>query len=472
MSVKNETKTKTKKQFQLPHVYVLLAIIIAVATIMTWVVPAGEFDRAVNEATGRTVVVPGTYHRVEQSPVGLFDMVKCLYTGVCDAHDIIFFIMLSAASIDLIISSGIFNGIVSSLLKTFKGKSRAIVIPVFITILGIASSTIGVFEEALPFIPIFVGISIAMGYDAIVGAAIVALGVGVGYSGAAMNPFTVGTAQSLAELAPLSGAGFRMFCHVVMIIVASAYTMRYAIKIQADPTKSLLYGTSLGADIAADENVENHEFGIRQKLVLLTVVIGLIVVVYGTKTYGWYFGELCSCFMIMGVISAIIMGWGANEIGEKIAHSFSVMATSAMMVGIARAILMVLNAGCISDTIVYTLANPLTMMPSWMAAEVMLVVQTLLNFLIPSGSGQAVVSMPIMIPLADIAGISRQVAVLAYQFGDGLSNIMWPTAFTPVICALAGIKLEKWWKWLTPLFLALVATQMVLIGVAMAVNFA
>lgn len=465
-------KSKTKKSFQLPHVYALLMAIIAICTILTWIVPAGEFDRAVNEATGRTVVVPGTYHRVEQTPVGFFDMVKCVYAGVCDAHDIIFFIMLVAAAIDIIIASGIFDGMVSSMLKVFKGKTRVAIIPAFIAIIGVASSTIGMFEEALPFIPIFVGIAIAMGYDAIVGVAIVALGVGIGYSGAAMNPFTVGTAQALAELDALSGAGFRIFCHVIMIAVASAYTIRYALKVEADHTKSILYGTELLGDVKADENVENHEFGIRQKLVLLATVIGLGVIVYGTKVYGWYFGEICACFLIIGLFSAIIMGWSVNQTAERVAHSFSVMATSAMMVGIARGILMVLNAGHISDTIVNALATPLAAMPTWLAAELMLVVQTLLNFLIPSGSGQAVVSMPIMIPLGDIIGISRQITVLAYQFGDGLSNIIWPTAFTPVICALGGIKLEKWWKWFAPLFLLLVATQMALIAVALVIGFA
>lgn len=465
-------KSKEKKPFQLPHVYALLMAIVAICTIMTWIIPAGEFDRAVNEATGRTVVVSGTYHRVDQTPVGFFNMVKCIYSGMCDAHDIILFIMLVAASIDIIIASGIFDGLVSSMLKVFKGKSRVAIIPAFIAIIGVASSTIGMFEEALPFIPIFVGISIAMGYDAIVGVAIVALGVGIGYSGAAMNPFTVGTAQALAELPALSGAGFRIFCHVSMIAVASVYVIRYALKVQADPTKSILYGTELTADVKADENVENHEFGIRQKLVLLATVIGLGVIVYGTKTYGWYFGEICACFLIIALFSAIIMGWSVNETAEKVAHSFSVMATSAMMVGLARGILMVLNAGHISDTIVNTLASPLAAMPTWLAAELMLVIQTLLNFLIPSGSGQAVVSMPIMIPLGDIIGISRQITVLAFQFGDGLSNIIWPTAFAPVICALGGVKLDKWWKWLTPLFLLLVATQMVLIAIALIVGFA
>ena len=399
-------------------------------------------------------------------------MIQAIYGGMIDASNIIFFIMIAYASIGLIISTGAFNGLVSGLLRVFKGKSRAIIIPVFITILGIASSTIGVFEEAFPFVPIFVGIAIAMGYDAIVGLAIVALGIGIGYSGAVMNPFTVGMAQSIAELPPMSGAGFRIFCHISMVVVASAYIMRYAIRIQEDPTKSLLYGSDMASHVKADENLENYRFGTREIMVLATLAIGIIVVVYGTKVYGWYLQELCAMFLIMGIVSAAIMGWSPSETAEKMAKSFADMAMAAMMVGLARAILVVLRSGSIIDTVVYGLAFPLSYMPSWVAAECMLVVQTLLNFLVPSGSGQAVISMPIMAPLSDLLGIPRQIAVLCFQFGDGLSNIIWPTAFAPVLCALAGIKLDRWWKWLVPLFILLILTQMALIAIGMFIGLA
>lgn len=458
-----------KKSKKLPHIYVLLMLIIVVCAAASWILPAGEFERAANES-GRVLVVPGTYHAVEPSPVGPFEMLQSIYNGMVDAGGVVFFVFMAYASIGLIISTGAFNGLVAGLLKHIKGNARVIIIPIFITLIGVASSTIGLFEETFPFIPIFVGIACAMGYDAIVGLAIVALGAGLGYAGAVMNPFTVGMAQSIADLPVMSGAGFRIFCHIAMIIVASIYTMRYASKIQADPTKSLLHGTSMGKLMVDPDAVEQHPFGIREKLVLLTLAVGIAVIVLGTKLYGWYFAELCAVFLAMGIISSLIMGWSPNVIAEKIAASFTDIAMACMMIGIARGILIVLNEGKIIDTIVYGLSIPLSALPRWLAGEAMLLVQTLLNFLIPSGSGQAVISIPIMAPLADLLNIPRQMAVLAFQFGDGLSNLMWPTAFAPVICGIAGVKIDRWWKWFVPLFGMLILTQMVLIAIGIAIG--
>lgn len=465
------TIEKKKKGIRMPHIYVLLTAIIALCTIGTWLLPAGEFERAAN-AAGRMIVVPGTYELIERTPIGLFGMLRSIYAGMIDAASVVFFVFIAYAAIGLIIATGAFNGLVAGLLRKLKGKTRAVIIPVFVLLIGAASSTIGVFEETFPFIPIFVGIAIAMGYDALVGLAIVALGAGLGYSGAFMNPFTVGMAQSIAELPTMSGAGFRILCHLVMIVVASIYIVRYALKIQADPTKSLMYGTATGPQDMDPDAIEQHPFGLREKLVLVTLTIGIGVIVYGTKVYGWYFEELCAVFLVMGLVSAAIMGWGPNLIAEKIAGSFSDIAVACLMIGLARGILVVLQQGHIIDTVVYGLSLLLSGLPRWLAAEAMLLVQTLLNFLIPSGSGQAVVSMPIMAPLADLLDIPRQVAVLAYQFGDGLSNILWPTASAPIMCGIAGIKMEKWWKWFVPLFGLLLVTQMVLIALALAVGYA
>lgn len=463
----SESATK-KKKFKMPHIYVLLVSIIIICAIASWILPAGEFERALNDA-GREMVVPGTYHIIESTPVGFFTLVQSLYNGTVDAAGVTFFVFISYASIGLIIASGAFNGLVASMLRILKGSARAVIIPVFITLIGCASSTIGVFEEMFPFIPIFVGISIAMGYDAIVGLAIVALGTGLGYSGAVMNPFTVGMAQSIADIPQMSGAGFRIVCHLVLIAVASVYVVRYALKIQADPSKSLVYGDNFDSLTMDSDNIENKQFGIREKLVLATLVVGIVVIVWGTKTKGWYFAELSAVFLLMGLVSGFIMGWGPNVIAEKVAVSFSEIAVACMMIGIARGILVVLQAGHIIDTIVYYLSIPLSNLPGAISAIAMFLVQTGLNFFIPSGSGQAVTSMPIMAPLADLIGISRQSAVLAFQFGDGLSNIMWPTAMTPIICGIAGVKIDKWWKWFVPLFIALVITQSILMAVSIVV---
>lgn len=452
----------------MPHIYLLLTIIIVVCAIASWILPAGQFEHMINDA-GKEVVVPGTYHIIESTPVGPFETVQAFYKGMVKGAGVIFFVFISYASIGLIIQSGAFNGLVAFLLKNLKGNTRAIIIPIFMVVIGLASSTIGVFEETLPFIPIFVGISIAMGYDALVGLAIVAVGAGLGYSGAMMNPFTVGMAQSIAGLPQMSGMGYRFVCHMIMVAVASVFIVRYALKVQKDPTKSLVYGDDFSQFSMSADDIHNHPFGIREKMVLFTLVAGIGVIVWGSKVKGWYFDEINAVFLIMGIISAIIMGWGPNDIAERITKGFTDIAMACLMIGIARGILVVLEAGNIIDTVVYGLSIPLSKLPGWLSADAMLLVQTVLNFLIPSGSGQAVTSMPIMAPLADLIGISRQTAVLAFQFGDGLSNIIWPTAFAPVICGIAGIKLEKYWKWIIPLFILLLLTQAVLMAASLAV---
>jgi uncharacterized ion transporter superfamily protein YfcC len=461
---------KKKRKLTMPHIYLLLFMFACVCAIASWIIPAGVFDRVQNSA-GKGVVIPGTYHTVASTPVTLFQLISSIYKGMLDAGNIIFFVFMAYASIGLIISTGAFNGLVAKLLKKVHGKYRTIIIPAFLLIIGIASSTIGCFEEMYPFIPIFVGITIAMGYDAIVGAGIVALATSIGYSAAFMNPFNVGMAQSIAGITQMSGAGFRIFSHLVMITVASIYMIRYALKVEADPSKSVVHGISFSNLEMDKEDLENHPFGIREKLVLLTLAAGIAVIVWGCKTRGWYFEELCTAFLTMGVISAIIMGWGPNIICGKMANSFSEIAMACIMIGVARAILVVLNEGNIIDTVVYGLSIPLSYMPKWIAGEAMLVFQTLLNFLIPSSTGMAVVSMPIMAPLSDLLGIPRQVAVLAFQFGDGLTNVLWPTASTPVICAIAGIPLQKWMKWFTPLFLLLLLTEAVLIAISIAIGY-
>ena len=267
----------------------------------------------------------------------------------------------------------------------------------------------------------------------------------------------------------MSGAGYRIICHIILIAVASFFVIRYALKIQADPTKSLVYGDDFSSLAMDSDHIENKPFGIREKLVLATLVAGIVVIVWGTKAKGWYFAELSAVFLLMGLVSGFIMGWGPNEIAEKVAKSFSEIAVACMMIGIARGILVVLQAGHIIDTIVYYLSIPLSKLPGAISAVAMFLVQTGINFFIPSGSGQAVTSMPIMAPLADLIGISRQSAVLAFQFGDGLSNIIWPTSMTPIICGIAGVKIEKWWKWFVPVFIVLVLTQSILMAVSVVI---
>lgn len=463
-------KVGEKKQFKLPHIFVILFTIVLVCTILTWIIPAGNFDRVVNDS-GREVVVPGTWHRVDQTPVGLMGFLTAFFNGMVNASEIMIFVFIAFAATGFVIKSGAFDGLVVFLMKVFKGKSSVITIPIFMALFGLGSSTVGMFEEWLPFIPIFAAIFIGMGFDAMVGLAVVALGAGMGYSGAVMNPFTVGVAQGIAEVEYMSGAGFRLICHIAMLVVCSIYVIRYALKVQADPTKSLVYGDDFSELLGGGDDMGTREFGIRQKLVLADLLIAIIVTVYGVKTFGWYFAEISAVFLAMGLVAAFIMGIKPNEIGLQFASGFQDACTACMMIGIARATLIVLQNGNIIDTVVYGLSLPLSYLPIWLAAIAMLIMQTALNFFIPSGSGQAAVSLPIMAPMADILGLTRDTAVLAYQFGDGLSNIVWPTAFAAIMAGLAGVKLEKWWKFVFPIFFILIGVQAIMMVVAVLTGF-
>ncbi len=465
-------KIGEKKKFNLPHTFIILFAIIVICAILTWIIPAGSFDYMEN-ADGRQVAIAGTWHEVDDvSPVGPFRVFELVYEGMVDAADISFLVFITYASVVFVIKSGAFDGAVAALLKVFKGKSSLITIPVFMLIIGLGSSTIGMFEEWLPFIPVFAAIYVGMGYDALVGLAVIAFGAGMGYSGAMMNPFTVGVAQGIAEVTYMSGSGYRLICHLCMWAVAAAVTMKYAAKVHDDPTKSYLYGTKL-EEISTEKavDVENLEFGIKQKLVLADLIITILLVVYGVIKLGWYFSQICGIFLIMAIICAIIMRWDLNTIGTTFAVGFQEATTAAIMIGIARGVKLVLVEGGIIDTVVYGFTLPLSHLPAWLSAVAMLIMQTLLNFFIPSGSGQAAVSMPIMAPVADLLGITRDTAVLAFQFGDGLSNIIWPTAYAAVMAGLAGVPLEKWWKFAFKLFGIIIVVQSILMVVAVAINF-
>ncbi len=465
-------KIGEKKKFNLPHTFIILFAIIVICAILTWIIPAGSFDYMEN-ADGRQVAIAGTWHEVDDvSPVGPFRVFELVYEGMVDAADISFLVFITYASVVFVIKSGAFDGAVAALLKVFKGKSSLITIPVFMLIIGLGSSTIGMFEEWLPFIPVFAAIYVGMGYDALVGLAVIAFGAGMGYSGAMMNPFTVGVAQGIAEVTYMSGSGYRLICHLCMWAVAAAVTMKYAAKVHDDPTKSYLYGTKL-EEISTEKavDVENLEFGIKQKLVLADLIITILLVVYGVIKLGWYFSQICGIFLIMAIVCAIIMRWDLNTIGTTFAVGFQEATTAAIMIGIARGVKLVLVEGGIIDTVVYGFTLPLSHLPAWLSAVAMLIMQTLLNFFIPSGSGQAAVSMPIMAPVADLLGMTRDTAVLAFQFGDGLSNIIWPTAYAAVMAGLAGVPLEKWWKFAFKLFGLIIIVQAILMVVAVAINF-
>ena len=457
-------------KMQMPHTYVLLFALMIIAAIATYVVPAGVYERIADPVTGRQVVDPATFKIVASTPVGPFQMFIDVYKGLVSAADIIFFIMISYACFYLVLVSGALNSAIGALLRFTKGRD-AFVIPVFIYFFATTAAFFGMFEEAFGFIPIFVGLAIAMGYDAIVGLSVVAIGCGLGFAAAFMNPFTVGLAQKLSDLPLFSGLGFRVVSWFVFVTLGVIWVMRYAAMVKNDPKKSLMYGVDVGS-LALDHNeLINAKFTARNKMVLLSLFVGMAFLIWGVLTRGWYFDELCGLLLITGCVCGLVNGWGPSRIAEIFIEAWKDIIFGACVVGISRGVLVVMQQGQIIDTLIFSLAAPLALLPKWIAAEGMLFVQTIISFFIPSGSGMAATTMPIMAPLSDILHIPRQLAVLAFQYGDGFSNILWPTTNLPVMCSLAKVPIEKWWKFFIPFFLLLYLVQMVFILVAVMINY-
>ncbi len=454
---------------KVPHTYVLLFSLIILAVIGTYVLPAGQFDRIHDEKTNKTLVVPGSYHTVEQTPVSFFDTFISVQKGMIDAASVVFFVFIVYASFYVVLQTHALHAFIGLLLRLLKGK-EILMIPVFMYTFALAGSIFGMFEETFGFIPLFVGLAIAMGYDAIVGMSMVSFGVAMGFAAAFINPFTVGLAQKFAELPLLSGFGFRVVCWFVLVTMAVLWTMRYAIKIKKDPSKSYMQGVNMGSLALDHDELVNTRFSGRDR-VILAVVVGMVaLLVWGVMEKGWYFNQLAGLFLIMGISCGFLAGWGPNKLASVYVEGLKDIVFGALVIGLSRGILIVMKEGNIIDTVIYGLAQPLAQFPSWVAAEGMLFVQTLINFFIPSGSGQAATTMPIMAPLADLLGVTRQTAVLAFQFGDGFSNILWPTTLLPVICGIAHVPIERWWKYFLPFFFLLLPVQMIFMFAAVALN--
>ncbi len=446
--------SETKKKREIPHIFAILLVMIIVATICTWVIPAGTYDRVIDPNSDREVIDPESFHYLENTPVGPFKMFVCIEEGLIAAANIAFMILCCFSSLYLLEKTGAIDAAVAWIVRKTKDKPQLanVFIVIIMVVLAIWGSTGTMsYEEIIAFIPIFVAVSIALGYDPMVGVAISVVPVGVGFAAATVNPFTIGVAQSIAELPMFSGLGYRIAILAVMTALTVAYVMWYAARVKKDPAKSLTYGMDF-SDLAVDESRLNTPMTTPRKLSLLALLVAVAVMAYGLIKLGWYINQVAAIFIILAIVVGIINRWQVNQVCNTLVEGMGKGILSALVVGVARAVLTVMTAGGIIDTVIHACVGLIQNLSLYMSGIAMLVFQTILNLLIPSGSGQAAVSMPIMTPIADIIGMERQIAVLIFQFGDGFSNLLWPTSFMVVACAMAKIPLNKYYKWLLPFY--------------------
>ena len=446
------------KTIRFPHPLVLLVGFILLACLLSYVLPAGVFDRHPDAATGRDVVVAGSYHRVPATPVSPLQALVNIPKGMADAAGVIFFVFLTGGAFTVVDQTGALRRGVDWLIGRFRGRETW-VIPIISLLFATMGALENMQEEIIPLVPVLLVLMRRLGYPVLTAAAVSIGAAAVGAAFSPLNPFQVGIAQKLAQLPLLSGAGFRLAFLAGALLLWIGGTMRYATRYRTAPALAEAEATS----------ATNPTGTGRHGVVLLLLLLAFGVFTYGVLRLGWEFEQMGALFFVLGVVSGLVGGLGFTGTAEAFIAGFRDLAFSALLIGFARAIFVVLEQGQIVDTIVNGLSSPLAQLPVTLSALGMLGLHTALHLPVPSVSGQAVLTMPILTPLSDLLGLSRQVTVLAYQYGAGLCELITPTNGALVaIVAACGVRFDEWWKFVLPLYLLLLAlgATAVVVGVA------
>ena len=458
------------KNFKMPHTYVILVTIMFIVLILTHIIPAGSYERVEDAVTGKMVVVPDSYAYVDAEAPGLFGLFQALEAGYVDAADIMFLIIFAYGFVYVLTKNGTMDAALGTLVRKI-GNCVQLLIPITMLILGLMASTMGIYEEVYGLFPVFVGIFVALGYDAVVGGAVIFLGVSIGYAAGTTNPYTIAIAQDIAGVELYSGMGFRWLIFAVTEIIAIAYVMYYARKVKKNPTKSVVYGTELDAVKAKSLNeLQTASMNIRQGLCLVLFFGVIIFLFYAILYLGWYVDEISAFFLMAMVVAGIISGYSATEICKTFIESTKSMVSSMLIVGFTRGILILMKEGMITDTIVYGLVSLLKNTSTYLSAYGMIIIENIVKLFINGSTSAATITMPILAPTAELVGMSRSIAVLAYQLGHSFADIFWPTSCA-LCCGLMGVPINKWYKFITPLFGILFIMEFVFMTAAVMIGY-
>lgn len=461
---------KTKKEKKPLNSIALLFFMIAAAAVLTYIIPSGEYARV--EINGRMAVDPNSFTFIDGAKISLFDIFVAVPSGMSNAVSMLIGAMLIGGGLECIQASGALNVGISQIIKKV-GLSKGNIILVFLFyIFALMGGFMGFIEGSIPFIPIAISIAIGLGYDSIVGVAIAIVGAVIGFSCGPTNPYTVGVSQTIAGLEMYSGIGFRIALFVIIPLICLVYILRYAGKIRKDPSKSLMSDVDV-SDLAFNVNAfESEKFTYKHAIVIIALLSGIASYVYGALNLQWGFGQLGAIFLIAGIIAGAVTGLGINGTTETFVKGASSMTSACFIMGIAYGISWILNKASVLDTIVYFLSKPLQGLSPIVSIIGILLVIMLINLLIPSGSGKALIVMPIVFPIAQIVGIEPQVAILAYQFGDGITNLCTPLLGVLLLALGFGrVPFSKWERFILPLVGSLIVIACVVLVAAMQMGY-
>jgi uncharacterized ion transporter superfamily protein YfcC len=447
-----------------PHAITIILSIMVLFIALTWIIPAGEYDY--KEQNGREVVIPESYHRVEPNPQGIFDFLTAPIKGFVSAAQIIGFCLLVGGAFGILNRTGAINAGLSNLI-IYSSKNRSSkrwVLAMLMVVFSVCGATFGMSESVLVFILITVPLALALGYDSIVGISVSFLAAGVGFAGAITNPFTIGIAQGIAEIPLFSGWEYRLLIWFILTSVAVIYVLRYASRIEKSPSLSPVFSVDQKRK-SQDESVDSDmSFGYKRKAIVILLFLSLGMIVYGSGKWGWYINEISALFIALGIASALIYRLAMPEAIKAFVGGAKDMLMAGLIIGLAKGLLIIATDGKIIGTMLNAMVSVTDNFGKVLSVQMMFIFQGVLNFFIPSGSGQAALTMPIMAPLSDLIGVTRQTAVLCFQMGDGLNNMIVPTSgVTMGVLSMTNIPYSKWFKWLLPLILILFALALLLL---------
>jgi uncharacterized ion transporter superfamily protein YfcC len=471
-----------------PDTVLVVFTIIILAAVAAWFIPPGAYEKDtvfVEGAGEREVVVDGSFRTLERPERGVADRVAGTVVAILrapiqgiadpDAIPIIAFVLLVGGAFAVLQATGAIDTALRGLVARVQGRRafRLALIPLFMTLFSLGGATFGMAEEMIPFVLIFVPLALALGYDTTTGVAIPFIGSQVGFAAAFLNPFTVGVAQGIAAVPLFSGLGFRFVLWVVVTLVAIAFVTWHAERVGRDPSRSPTPELDeAGRRASALENGTVEALTSRQMAVLGIFFGGLGLLVWGVLAQGWYIFEIAALFVGMGILMGVVGGLGADGTAKAFQQGARDLVVTALVIGLARGILIVLRDAQVIDTILHGLSSGIGAAGPVLASQLMFGAQTVLNFFVPSGSGQAALTMPLMAPLADLVGVTRQTAVLAFQLGDGFTNLIIPTSAVLMgVLTLAKVPWVTWARWVLPFQLLLFAIGAAALAVAVLTGY-
>lgn len=455
-------------KIKIPHTYVLLISLTVLAAVLTWVVPAGRYERAVDR--GRTLIDPTSFHAVQAQPAGVFEVLLAFPKALVEVADIIFYIFIIGGAFGVLNRTGLIQGGIQTLVRRIGGR-QALIVPVLTLVFAIGGGTIGIAEETLVFLPALLLLARSLGYDSLTAGGIALVGANAGFAAAFMNPFTVGVAQGIVGLPLFSGIGFRVVLWTIMTTVTIIFLSRYAARVKAKPEISLMREFDLKREAIAPRD-EDVRFTRRHVAVLVVTVAALVVLVLGAIRWHWGLLQLSGLFFGLAIAAGPIGGLSLDDTARSFIQGAQDMTYAGLVVGLARGSLVILRDANVIDSLTHAMAAVVGRWSSSISVVGIYLMQNLLHFIVPSGSGQAAVSMPILAPLGDLVGITRQTNVLAYQLGNGLTNVFIPTqGYFMAALGILKIPWEKWVRWLLPLLLTWLTLGMAAVIIAQALHF-